>query len=86
MAKDYSGQCAQKLVLSVTTRIGDPRIEGRQVGWVGESASAYVREVRRIAVRCRKKNGQWGIGGAHFDALGAGCAGLDRAVARAGDG
>ena len=27
-----------------------------------EEASAYVRAVRRIAVRCRKKNGQWGVG------------------------
>jgi hypothetical protein len=62
MAKDYSGQRAQKLSQSVTTWIDDPQIEGRQVGWVGERASAYVREVRRIAVRCRKKNGAWGIG------------------------
>jgi hypothetical protein len=53
---------AQKLALSVTEWIDDPRIEGRQVGWVRTPTSAYVREVRRIAVRCRKKNGQWGIG------------------------
>ena len=62
MAKDYSGQRAQKLALSVTTWVDDPRIEGRQVGWVQAECSAYVRAVRRIAVRCRKKNGQWGIG------------------------
>lgn len=61
-AKDYSGQRAQKLALSVTEWIDDPRIEGRQVGWVRTPTSAYEREVRRIAVRCRKKNGQWGIG------------------------
>jgi hypothetical protein len=61
-AKDYSGQRAQKLALSVTEWIDDPRIEGRQVGWVRTPTSAYVREVRRVAVRCRKKNGQWGIG------------------------
>jgi hypothetical protein len=61
-AKDYSGQRAQKLALSVTEWIDDPRIEGRQVGWVRTPTSAYVREVRRIAVRCRKKNGQWGVG------------------------
>lgn len=61
-AKDYSGQRAQKLALSVTEWIDDPRIQGRQVGWVRTPTSAYVREVRRIAVRCRKKNGQWGIG------------------------
>jgi hypothetical protein len=62
MAKDYSGQRAQKLSQSVSNWVDDPRIEGRQVGWVTASTSAYVREVRRIAVRCRKKNGQWGIG------------------------
>jgi len=62
MAKDYSGQRAQKLASSVTEWVDDPHIDGRQVGWVREQATAYVREVRRIAVRCRKKTGQWGIG------------------------
>src|SRR5437867_2938566 len=61
-AKDYSGQRPQKLAQSVTRGVDDPRIEGRQVGWVQAATSAYVREVRRIAVRCRKKNGQWGVG------------------------
>jgi len=62
MAKDYSGQRAQKLATSVTNWVDDPRIEGRQIGWVREEATAYVREVRRVAGRCRKKNGQWGVG------------------------
>jgi hypothetical protein len=62
MAKDYSGQRAQKVAVSVTDWVDDPHIDGRQVGWVKEEATAYVRPVRRIAVRCRKKNGQWGIG------------------------
>jgi hypothetical protein len=62
IAKDYSGQRAQKLAKSVTNWVDDPRIEGRQVGWVTEPTTAYVRPVRRIAVRCRKKNGQWGVG------------------------
>jgi DDE family transposase len=61
-AKDYSGQRAQKLAQQVTNWVDDPRIDGRQVGWVRESASVYARPVRRIAVRCRKKNGQWGVG------------------------
>jgi hypothetical protein len=61
-AKDYSGQRAQKLAQNVTRWVDDPRIEGRQVGWVTEPATAYVRPVRRIAVRCRKKNGKWGVG------------------------
>lgn len=62
MAKDYSGQRAQKLALSVTNWVDDPRIEGRQVGWVRAATTSYVRPVRRLAVRCRKKNGQWGVG------------------------
>src|SRR5262245_862933 len=61
-AKDYSGQRAHKLALSVTDWVDDPRIEGRQAGWVRTTTKAYVRELRRIAVRCRKKNGQWGVG------------------------
>jgi Transposase DDE domain group 1 len=61
-AKDYSGQRAQKLALSVTDWVADPRIEGRQAGWVRTTTKAYLRELRRIAVRCRKKNGQWGVG------------------------
>jgi hypothetical protein len=62
MAKDYSTQRAQKLAQSVTRWVDDPRIAGRQVGWVSAPTSAYVRDVRRVAVRCRKQNGQWGVG------------------------
>ena len=62
MAKDYSGQRAQKLAQTVTDWVDDPHIEGRQVGWVTAPSDAYVRAVRRIAVRCRKKNGSWGVG------------------------
>jgi len=62
IAKDYSGQRAAKLAQTVTNWVDDPRIAGRQVGWVTEQATAYVRAVRRIAVRCRKKNGAWGVG------------------------
>lgn len=60
--KDYSGKRARVLADSVTRWVDDPRNPGRQVGWVMEAPSAYVRPVRRIAVRCRKKNGQWSIG------------------------
>ena len=61
-AKDYSGQRAQRLAASVSNWVDDPHIEGRQVGWVRVAPSMYVRPVRRIAVRCRKQNGQWGVG------------------------
>ena len=60
--KDYSGTRAQALAESVTEWINDPRVPERQVGWVTQEATEYVRPVKRIAVRCRKKNGQWGIG------------------------
>lgn len=57
--KDYSRQRARKLGQSVTEWLDDPEIAGRQVGWVSIPATDYLREVRRIAVRWRKKNGQW---------------------------
>jgi hypothetical protein len=61
-AKDLSSARAGKLAETVVEWVDDPRIEGRQIGWVSADASAYIRPVRRIAVRCRKKNGQWGVG------------------------
>jgi hypothetical protein len=60
--KDYSGRRACTLASSVVTWIQDPHLPERQVGWVTESPTDYVRPVRRIAVRCRKQNGQWGVG------------------------
>ncbi len=60
--KDYSSARAQRLAASVQEWVDDPQIEGRQVGWVSLPASEYARPVRRLAVRCRKANGQWGIG------------------------
>jgi hypothetical protein len=60
--KDYSSVRAAHLAASVTEWIPDPKIAGREVGWVQEPPTAYVRPVVRVAVRCRKKNGQWGYG------------------------
>ncbi len=60
--KDYSSTRAQRLAQSVQYWVDDPHVQGRQVGWVRLPADEYVRPVRRIAVRCRKANGQWGIG------------------------
>jgi hypothetical protein len=59
--KDYSGSRAAQLAKSVQVWFDDPAQPGRQFGWVRAEASAYVRPVCRIAVRCRKENGQWGI-------------------------
>jgi hypothetical protein len=60
--KDYSASRAETLAASVTEWVADPRVPGRQVGWVPVPAPAYVRPVRRLAVRCPKKNGQWAVG------------------------
>jgi hypothetical protein len=59
--KDYSTQRAKRLAQSVTWWAEDAKGDGRQVGWVQTSATEYVRPVRRLAVRCRKANGQWGV-------------------------
>jgi hypothetical protein len=62
LAKEYSGKRAHKLAATVTAWVADPRVAGRQIGWVPGAAPEYVRPVVRIAVRCPKKNGQWGVG------------------------
>jgi len=62
LAKDYSSERSATLAASVSEWFDDPKVSERQVGWVREPPTAYVREVVRIAVRCRKANGQWGYG------------------------
>ncbi len=61
IAKDYSPRRACQLAQSVRVWYPDPKEPGREVGWVTEPATAYVRPVRRLAVRYRKPNGQWGV-------------------------
>jgi hypothetical protein len=60
--KDYSGMRARSLTKTVSEWVDDPKTPGRQVGWIENAPNPYVRPVRRIAVRCRKNNGQWGVG------------------------
>jgi hypothetical protein len=60
--KDYFSLRARKLAESVTTWYADPRLPERQMGWVSAPPTEYVKPVRRIAVRAKKPNGQWGIG------------------------
>jgi hypothetical protein len=60
--KDYSGARAHSVAASVAVWVDAPRIPERQVGWVTRAATPYSRPVRRVAVRCRQKNGQWGVG------------------------
>ncbi len=59
--KEYSTPRAKKLAKSVKEWIDDPNSE-RQVGFVTIAPNEYVRTVTRVAVRCKKNNGQWGIG------------------------
>lgn len=60
--KEYSSDRARKLAESVEVWHDDPKVPGRQVGWVTQPATEYVCPILRIAVRTRKKNNQWGIG------------------------
>ncbi len=60
--KEYGGQRARQLAESVTTWYDDPRVTNRQVGWVTLPATEYIAPIKRIAVRTRKRNGQWGVG------------------------
>ena len=62
ITKEYNAVRACTLAESVTTWYDDPRIAGRQIGWVTVPASDYAAPLKRIAVRTRKKNGHWGIG------------------------
>jgi hypothetical protein len=61
-AKDYSAGRVQQVVPSVTTWIADPRVPGRQVGWVTAPSDLYDQPVWRIAARCPRGRGQWGYG------------------------
>ena len=61
LTKDYSTARARKLASSVTQWFDDPAQSGREFGLV-TTAHDYCRSVVRIAVRCRKNNGQWAIG------------------------
>jgi hypothetical protein len=60
--KEYCGQRARQLAESVTAWYEDPHVPNRQVGWVTVPTTEYIAPVKRIAVRTRKRNGQWGVG------------------------
>lgn len=62
LAKDYSSERSATLAASVSKWYDDPKLPERQVGWVRVPPREYVCEVVRLAVRCRKANGQWGYG------------------------
>src|SRR5437667_10320019 len=60
--KDYSGQQAKRLAKSVVDWYADPHQPEREFGWVNETTEAYVRPVKRIAVRCRQQDGKFAYG------------------------
>ena len=60
--KEGHGGRARQLAETVTSWYDDPKVPGRQVGWVNQPPDEYVLPVRRVAVRTRKKTQQWGIG------------------------
>jgi len=49
---------AAKLARSVTTWYPDPKVPGREVGWV-EELHPYAQPTRQLATRNLKKNGDW---------------------------
>lgn len=62
ICKDYSAERVLKVVKDVHEWITDPAEAGREVGWATSPTTLYCRPVQRIAVRCRKKNGQYAYG------------------------
>jgi hypothetical protein len=59
--KDYSANRVKTLMESVDW-VTDPKDANRQFGWVTILDNPYDYPIRRIAVRCRKKNRQWAQG------------------------
>jgi len=59
--KDYSANRVKTLVGDVAW-VSDPKDTDRQFGWVTSPEHLYCRPLRRIAVRCRQKDGQWAQG------------------------
>ena len=58
LIKIHNWQRAEKLAMSVSAWHVDPKVADREVGWV-EKPQAYVRPTRQLAMRKRKKNGDW---------------------------
>lgn len=60
--KQYGSLALRSLAKSVQRWYTDPHDPGRQFGWVSAPPDEFVKPVKRLAVRCHKANGQWGIG------------------------
>jgi hypothetical protein len=51
LGKACSGQQARRLAQTVHEWVTDPHLPEREVGWVTEAPTDFVRPVRRVAVR-----------------------------------
>lgn len=58
LVKDYSSKRAAHYALSVKEWVEDPQHPDHLLGWALVKNGSYVRPVRRLAIRWRKKNGQ----------------------------
>jgi hypothetical protein len=58
LIKIHNWRRAEKLATSVATWYIDPKVTDREAGWV-EKPQAYGRPTRQLAIRKRKKNGDW---------------------------
>ena len=61
-AKDYAALRVREVAEQVATWWDDPQVAGRQVARVTAPTTLYHRPVTRIAVRCRRADGQWATG------------------------
>ena len=59
VGKEYSARRARLLADRVTEWVSDSTQPNRQMGWVPQQSSEYVRPVRRLAVRSKSAKGQW---------------------------
>ena len=57
--KTFSSDRAEALSVTVEQWYTDRQKPGRQVGWITVEEPGYVRPVRRLSTRWRKKNGEW---------------------------
>jgi hypothetical protein len=62
VGKICSTQQARLLAKTVQEWVTDTQVPERQMGWVTQEPEGFVKPVRRVAVRCKKANGTWGIG------------------------
>ena len=59
VTKDYSFRRTQRMVKSVVEWVPDATQPNREMGWVHEQSTDYVRPVRRLAVRSKSTKGRW---------------------------